>query len=190
MTSPITERRPMTVQIALQCANDDVLIMTFITHEFASDGTIRRHMPATVENIEREITKYVDQVTTRSAARKALGAADPDNGQLPLKGWKPLDPTTLPDRTYRNAWRTDGNSIDHSMEKVRTIALERIREARKPVLTQLDATWMRAIGQGKTVEAALIEQRRQELRDRPAIVADALINATTPEQVTALATLE
>lgn len=90
------------------------------------------------------------------------------------------------DRTFRDAWadphlgKTRG-ALVHDMEKSRALHLRRIREARAPVLDQLDRDWMRATGQGRTKAAEEIEALRQELRD--ATTSIGIEKATTPDDL-------
>jgi len=162
---------PRTVAIALTFADGTLGVMQFVTHEFTGTGSLRWQRTADPATIDAEI------------AKSSLGQ--------PVVSWRPLDPADLPiDRIYRNAWRDVGGKIEHDMPQVREIALTRVRRDRAALLTQLDADWMRATGQGKRQEADAVEARRQALRDRPAVLAASLASATTPEQVTALATVE
>lgn len=72
------------------------------------------------------------------------------------------------DRTYRNGWQASGGLVRHDIAKCRTLHRDRLRALRKPLLEALDAQWMRAKGQGNEDAAAVIEARRQALRDAPA----------------------
>jgi hypothetical protein len=67
------------------------------------------------------------------------------------------------------------------MNKCREIHRNGIRATRKPLLEQLDAEWMKAMGRSDAAKAAEVEAKRQALRDAPA---DPLIDAaTTPEEL-------
>lgn len=98
---------------------------------------------------------------------------------------KIIEEIDLPsDRTFRNAWTYDGQRVCVDMPKARTLHLDRIRQARKPVLDQLDKDWMRAMGQRKQAEADTIEAQRQVLRNLPQTLD--LTQATTAEELKAI----
>ena len=83
--------------------------------------------------------------------------------------WVRTSAEALPqDRTYRNAWRHDGEQVVHDMPHARRLHLDLVRQARLEQLGRLDRDWMRATGQGKQADAATIEAARQALRDAPA----------------------
>jgi hypothetical protein len=72
------------------------------------------------------------------------------------------------DRTYRNALIMQGDKIAHDMPKARECHRNHLRRIRAHELPELDAQWMRAMGQGKAKEAAEVEAKRQKWRDAPA----------------------
>jgi hypothetical protein len=81
--------------------------------------------------------------------------------------------TTVPtSRTFRNAWRLEGDVIAVDMDLAREIAREKIRMARAPVLASLDVQYMRATEVG--TDAGPIIESKQWLRD---ITADPRIDA-------------
>lgn len=85
--------------------------------------------------------------------------------------YRRVDASEVPrDRTFRNALADDGGRLSHRMPRAREIHLARLREARQPMLDQLDRDWMRANGRGDSKEMAAIEARRQVLRDLPATI--------------------
>ena len=99
--------------------------------------------------------------------------------------WRFIELSEVPqDRTYRNAWKDDGQRIAHDMTKAREIHRDHIRKARKAALAELDGRWMRATGQGDNKRADLTEAERQKWRDAPE---DARIEAAqTTEELKAL----
>lgn len=96
-------------------------------------------------------------------AADALGAT---YTRLP---WQIVSTADIPiDRTFRNGWKLEAGVVSHDMAKCRNIHRDRIREARKPALADLDGQWMRAMGRGDTVAAAVIETKRETWRKAPA----------------------
>jgi hypothetical protein len=96
-----------------------------------------------------------------------------------------VDSEDLPlDQTFRDAWTTRGTGIETNLPKAREIWRARIRQARVPLLSQLDVEFTRAHGRKDEAAAAMIEVQRQALRDAPA---DPRIEAAqTPEELKAV----
>ena len=69
------------------------------------------------------------------------------------------------DRTFRNAWIMDGNSIGHDMVKCRNIKRDQFRALRKPKMDILDVAYLIADEQGNLAEKQRIAQKKQILRD-------------------------
>lgn len=84
--------------------------------------------------------------------------------------WAAIDESDYPGehRAYRRAWRANSGRIEIDLDAAREIHRNRIRSARKPVLEHLDSEWMKAMGQGDAAKAAVVEAKRQALRDAPA----------------------
>ncbi|HEX7162149.1 MAG TPA: hypothetical protein VF223_13050 [Trebonia sp.] len=86
--------------------------------------------------------------------------------------YRVVEETDLPYRgSFRNAWRRcpeRGCQLD--LDAAKAIKLDQIRRRRQPKLDELDRLYRRAVGQGKTDEAAAIEAQRQVLRDLPQTV--------------------
>ena len=72
------------------------------------------------------------------------------------------------DRTFRNAWKQAGATIEHDMPKARTIAQDRVKEARIPRFAHWDALWSKAQEDNDAAAMATIRANRQKLRDAPA----------------------
>jgi len=104
--------------------------------------------------------------------------------RLPASAINPqiVDDLVVPtDRTFRNAWRQSGASINQDMPTCRNLWRDRMRELRKPKLEALDIQWMRAVARNDTVQAVMLEQEREVLRN--VTVDPAIDAATTPEQL-------
>lgn len=82
------------------------------------------------------------------------------------------------DRSFRNAWKQNGRKIEHDLTKAREIHRARIREARAPMLAELDIAMQRELEKTKP-EIAVIASRKQALRD--ATAAPAIDAAQTVE---------
>ena len=105
-------------------------------------------------------------------------------------GWTP--PT---DRTFRNAWRMKGRSLegvthpecdksDVDMPAAREIHRDKIRRKRIAALAALDVEYQRADEEGNQGKKREVAARKQSLRDAPA---DPAIDAArTPEELTRL----
>lgn len=143
---------PDTEPVLITAADDTVIVFRFVTCEYSGDDSIRWAREATDANIQAEITK-------------TLPAFDPE--KKPLKGWRRVKESDLPDREYRNAWRDRGGKVEEDLPHARQIHLERLRGERQPILDQLDREWHRATGRGKKSDADAIEVKRQALRDLP-----------------------
>ena len=82
--------------------------------------------------------------------------------------WRRITSNDIPvDRTFRNAW-VDRGKIETDIEKAKVIKLGLLRDARAEAFPELDALWMRAVGQGDLALAAEIEAKREVLRNIPA----------------------
>lgn len=104
--------------------------------------------------------------------------------KLPPEAINPevVEDSVIPvDRTFRNAWKAEGKSVSHDMEKCREIHRDRIREAREPVLAQLDVEFIKALESADAVLQAQVVSQKQVLRDAPAD--PAIESATTPEEL-------
>ena len=91
-----------------------------------------------------------------------------DFGQR-VMSWRRITPDEVPkDRTYRDAWTDDGKAIEHDIEKAKVIHIAILRRDRAAALVELDAQWMKAVGQGDIAAQAAVEKERQKWRDAPA----------------------
>jgi len=87
-----------------------------------------------------------------------------------------------PDRTFRNAWISDGKGgVTYDMEKARAIVRDVLRQKRLPLLIALDIAYIRADEAGDAAEKARIVAEKRRLRD---ITADPhIVRATTIEDL-------
>lgn len=162
-------KTPETVLIAIECADDTVIIMAFVTCEYNNDGSPRWTREATAEEIEKEIGRMSVSI---------------DKEKRPFRGWRRVERSEIPeDRTYRNALRHDGTKFHHDMAHARRLHLAELRHQREKKLEQLDRNWMRASGQGKQNDATIIEEKRQALRDFPVTMAARIERANTTDEL-------
>lgn len=73
--------------------------------------------------------------------------------------------------------------ITINMDKAKSIAVDRVRVAREPVLKALDVSYMRAIEANDIVAGNAIAAKKQVLRDAPADTR--LHEATNADELTA-----
>lgn len=69
------------------------------------------------------------------------------------------------DRSYRDAWKSEGGQIVHCMVKSKEIHKQELRHKRKPLLEALDTEFLRALENGDSAALEIIKQKKQELRD-------------------------
>lgn len=192
------------ITIALTMDDGSVSIMTFITKEYrrppltdaqktAALNLAKQKFPKSPKSRFDQLQEELDRYGVNWEKEPT-----PENIQAEINraqtawvnkvvSWRIIADAEIPvDRTYRNAWVDKGAKIDHDMTKVVSLELERIRADRKPVMDDLDAQYMRAIGQKNEVEAAAVEAKRQELRDLPATILPELQNAKTVDEVKAI----
>jgi len=71
---------------------------------------------------------------------------------------------TVPsDRTFRDAWKFNGNAVEIDMAAARVIHKDNLRAERAPRLEALDVDYMKALEAGSGAEA--IAAKKKELRD-------------------------
>ncbi len=154
------------VQIAITMDNGTLQVMSFVTQSrsptlpygavWSDEKMGRWDREPTDKNVLAEITK-----TFRLKDSKGLPLPQPVR-------WKRVEASDIPaDRTYRNAWRHDGEKFFHDIEHAKQIHLDKVRRARTAALTELDRDWMKATGQEDQKTAKAIEAKRQALRDAP-----------------------
>ena len=69
------------------------------------------------------------------------------------------------DRTFRNAWRADGEAVVVDMDAAREVWRDKLREARKPLLEALDVAYQRADETGSRSEKDAVAAKKQALRE-------------------------
>jgi hypothetical protein len=154
--------KPEYIQIAITTNDGKLVIMSFVTKDYISEGVVNWEKEASSENINAEILK---------AGIDALS-------------WRTIEESEIPtDRSFRDAWKDVDEVLIHDMTKVKEIHLARLRIQRNALLEEKDKDWMRAIGQGNTTEATAVETERQALRDFPQTIASQLESATTVAEV-------
>ena len=96
---------------------------------------------------------------------------------LPSEAINPrfVDESEIPiNRTFRNAWRDTGATVDHDMMKARELHKNRLRELREQKFVLINRAQSTALSKGDAAEAARLETELQKLRDvtaNPAIEA-------------------
>lgn len=102
----------------------------------------------------------------------------PDNAINP----RVVDPQDIPvDRTFRNAWISNGMTITHDMNKCREIHRNKMRLAREQIFKKLDVEYQKADEAGDLQRKSDIAMQKQKLRD---VTNDPLIESTqTPEEL-------
>lgn len=102
-----------------------------------------------------------------------------------IESWREVEFFDFPtDRTFREAWRDGGKTINVDMMHAREIHCNRLREARAPKLAALDVEYQRADEIGNVAGKKEIALRKQVLRDitnHPGIE-----KAQTPEELKAV----
>ena len=90
---------------------------------------------------------------------------------------------TVPsDRTFRGAWKFNGNAVEIDMAAARDIHKDNLRAERAPRLAALDVDYMKALEAGSGADA--IAAKKKALRD---VTADAKIaNAADADALKAL----
>lgn len=144
--------------IAINRTDGGVSIMRVVPQPLAAPGNDTAR-----PDVEAEITKWsaAHRDAYTYASHHAIRAVD-----IPT------------DRTYRNAWTSNGKRIVHDMEQCRAIHRERMRRARAPKLAALDIAYQRADETMDESAKAEIAAQKQALRD---------INAAqTPEELKAV----
>lgn len=96
-----------------------------------------------------------------------------------------IEDNELPiDRTYRNAWKYDSTKGAHvDMPRARIIQLDKIRVARNSELNKKDIELMVANEQKNNIEAAIIKNNKQTLRDLTTTVQPDLDAVTSTDEL-------
>ena len=97
--------------------------------------------------------EFVVRVRDLSVPADAVGVRIADESEVPT------------DRTFRDAWRSDGKKMSIDMPRARELHRERLRAARAPLLAALDVEAIRADEVGDAEAKSAIVARKQRLRD-------------------------
>ena len=87
------------------------------------------------------------------------------------------------DRHFRNAWSLSGTVITEDLSVAKELFKDKIREVRKPLLEELDVTFMKALEDGDSSAQTAAKNKKTALRDAPA--ASAITNASNMTQLKA-----
>jgi hypothetical protein len=101
---------------------------------------------------------------------------------LPADAINPTEVTSAQvpvDTTFRNAWKHSVNGLEVDMPKARDLWRDKMREARAPLLTDLDVQYIRADEANDTAKKKQIADQKTALRDVTA--SPAIDAASTPE---------
>ncbi len=111
------------------------------------------------------------------------------SGEIPIEdvqrkdtpaGSRIIEDTTLPDSEFFNAWELTNDAVSINIDKAKTIAHDKRREARSAEFAPLD------IKATIPSEATAAEVARQAVRDKYAAMQTAIDSATTTEQLKAV----
>lgn len=128
------------------------------------DGGVSVVQPSPNGRRESETEQeWLDRIVAKDVPADATDVRIVDEADVPA------------DRTFRNAWKRDGNGIGCDMAKAREIHMGRIRFARDKELSRLDIEQLKGVN---------VAARKQELRDLPQTFD--LSSAATPDALKAL----
>jgi len=150
------------VKVAVTLDDGQLAIMTFITKgrgDILPYGATWSEMGVWTravndENIFAEICRaFPGQSDQGTALPKAVKYRVMSTDEMPA------------DRTYRNAWKDSGSAIEHDMIKAREIHRDLLREARAPLLLNLDVAYSKADEKNDATAKADVAVKKQALRD-------------------------
>lgn len=82
-----------------------------------------------------------------------------------VSSWFYIQDHKMPDSKFYNAWILDGNAVTVDITKAKEIKYNQFRQARKPLLEQLDVEFMRAVESSNAAKKKSIAAKKQQLRD-------------------------
>jgi hypothetical protein len=92
-----------------------------------------------------------------------------------------VDAADIPsDRYFRNAWVMGDCCVEHDLDKCKEIGHDHRRQQRAEEFAPYDEVIMKQI---PGVDAAEAEARRQEIRDKYALIQDVIEGASTPDEI-------
>ena len=119
-----------------------------------SDGTV---------SILQPILTEINPNTGKPFTIEEIAAKDVPSGT----SYKIVNDSVIPtDRTFRDAWEQDNETIKTDIAKAKEIHKTNIREARTPKLTELDIEFQKALE--TSASTTDIVTKKQALRDAPA----------------------
>lgn len=140
-----------------------------------TDGRIAFSRPSAAPLQSETEQQYLDRVASLTQAALPVLAGATKLGYV--------EEETVPDFSFREAWKWENGAIGHDMAKCREIHRDRLRARRKPRLAALDVEYQRACEEDDEVVKAAVVERKQELRDAPAH--PSIDDASTPEELMA-----
>lgn len=151
-------------KLLLRCADDSVIVMSFILNDY--------------RGIEREGTnEEIDAEILRASVMW-------EPSRLPIKSWEEItDESIIQDRTFRNAWRHNGEhgKVHTDMDHARELHKEHLRRLRSPFLLPLDNEYRLADENKDDVKKEVVRAKKQILRD--ITIHPDIANAKTPEEL-------
>ena len=111
---------------------------------------------------------YTDSDGTVSVIHPTKGDVNNAIKDVPSgKSYKIVDDSVVPsDRSFRDAWVQDNETIKEDITKARELHKNRIRDARKPKLESLDIEFQKALE--TSADTTSIVSKKNALRDAPA----------------------
>jgi len=92
-----------------------------------------------------------------------------------------VDEADIPsDRTFRNAWVMGDCCVEHDLDKCKEIGHDHRRQQRAEEFAPYDEVIAKQI---PGVDAAEAEAKRQEIRDKYALIQDVIEGASTPDEI-------
>jgi len=125
-----------------------------------------------LNSISDTYIEYLIAKNERQWAHRRDGRGLPAYDAVQVVSWRRLTQAEHEqfnqDRPYRNALRDRDGRIEHDIAAARERHRDLLRHQRAQAMPELDARFMRALGQGKKAEQDAVETERQKWRDAPA----------------------
>lgn len=99
-----------------------------------------------------------------------------------------IDASSLPERSYRDAWILVDGQIEHDLVKAREIHKNKLRALRAPLLLKLDVDYQKADEEDNKAQKNKIAQKKKALRD--ITIHDSISNATSVDELKLAGILE
>lgn len=124
-----------------------------------ADGTLAVVTPIAAREDGQSEAEYLAKRAAVAIAKAGLAGAT-------VLAYVPDAVVESADRYFRKAWDWAA-SLEIDMPKARTIVREDLRDERAKRFAALDGAWMRATARGDQQAAAVIEAKREALRNWP-----------------------